>query len=328
MPGTVVGMVSMHPRDRISLILSCSLGRLMVGSVRTKRVEIVGLTASIQGLANNAVASAASSDPFGAGGAGTKPKLSPVNQLLQDALDAINNRAYFNVARLDQANLDRLKFRESNPARQGRVSLGDNFVLSSASDFDQQKYDTVADMSRTENGFYKSLSLYPKSRFPHLIPDRMSWMLKTKAFPASSEYARAVYCRTFMYNHCDKDNWDELFSTDSALLFAMTAQQFPGSSRGRDRDNDRSGKRRKISSVGGGSTGGGGGGGGSSGGGGGRKPKAICFSRMDAAKGECSYPRCRFSHKCPCCDKDHSAASCPQWDAVKAKKGAEAFKKN
>ena len=128
-------------------------------------------------------------------------------------------------------------------------------MLSSASDFDQQKYDTVADMVKTENGFYKNMALYSKSKFPHLIPDRMSWMIKTKAFPASSEYARAVYCRTFMYNHCDKDNWDGLFSTDSALLFAMTAQHFPGSGRGRDRDSDRNGKKRKSSSIGGSSAG-------------------------------------------------------------------------
>jgi hypothetical protein len=58
----------------------------------------------------------------------------------------------------------------------------------------------------------------------------------------------------------------------------------------------------------------------------GKAGKGVCKSRLFAGN-RCKFPKCRFSHVCPCCNSDHEDAEkgCKAWNEAVAKKVADEF---
>jgi hypothetical protein len=229
------------------------------------------------------------------------PELSPFDKMIKKAADSIATRSYFNAIALNKENLDKLLYRDHTPAASKSIRLGD-LVLSSGSAKSETRFDNLISWPLWRSGFMKWLSLLALSPLSHLGADRMNWYLQVETFKnARSDWHRARYAKMFMFRYVAKDNWVEIFNTDSSLLLEMMDSQCDEESPAvvdskRSAPAGTPGKVRHVVKK--------------------QKPSVpLCFSRSRPALGECKVGAlCKFVHICPCCNKDHSAKQCPNFD--------------
>jgi hypothetical protein len=137
------------------------------------------------------------------------------------------------------------------------------------------------------------------------------FLSKLEAFDCKGS-AKAGFGNRFMLQHAASPNWVEIFLSSTHDIFMFLLDKTGSSKPLRDPKPLRSPKppknpkNNRPSPTG--------------------KPGAqpptkkarpapgICKSRAFVAYGQCTYPSCKFSHKCATCDRDHAAVDCRSWD--------------
>ena len=176
------------------------------------------------------------------------------------------------------------------------------------------KADLVYDIGMFTTGMLRYLELVAAT--PELssrLFDILRWfrlLIEMKA----TDHSRVKFAKEFMWKYQGSDravDWEGKLESDYALQRdflvapseARDMRRTPqgGGSAARAGSNGR-GRRREESPSGQGG-----------------RPDAkrprvsrmrLCRSRSDPAKGECSFPSCKYSHECASCGQDHSAKAC------------------
>jgi hypothetical protein len=280
------------------------------------RSLLAGVVAAVKGSTAGGDSSSDGSDK--------KPEtLPPADLLMKQTIAAIDEGRYFDVCALCHDNLEFLKRRSAENRKDSVVKIGDQEFRSTA--VTAKSYADCYEWSTYSSGFLKALEAYLKSGKSHLALDRLLWFIQLYHFQISPSSKKTAYAKSFHFKYADSDDWDNLFKTDAAMLLTHLMSGFSGQEkpprslsssdrplparrgeirdRGRDprprRDNNRRGRDPPAKKR--------------------KSDLATCHSRTDKAA-TCTFARCRFSHDCGSCGRDHAAKDCPNWDQAKADK--------
>jgi hypothetical protein len=261
-----------------------------------------------------------------------KVKLSPYEHLIKCARKAIASAKFFEISSLNAGHLDHLKLLTISASSSQKVKVN-SFTVSAEKSGDYKGKIDFSNVQRWDlfkSGFPMWVSLMLEDSGAKLLAsDRLLWFSLLDRFDAS-DAKKIEFARHFHHKHVETISWATAFESDSALLLRMVARDSSsfnprlernhgGDRRGRNRDSGGRGRGGHGGFMDGKSRGGRGGGSGRGHGrGAGSASKKTCHSRMKLDKGQCTYPKCRFSHLCVCCGADHAATACTAWDPAKA----------
>ena len=234
----------------------------------------------------------------------------PILSVEDQALASIEARSFFDVRRLDQKNLDHMAFFIPDDDTSS-VDFGGLRVSSAR--VKELSYASNHDFEIWRSGYLKWVTILSNSSLAMLIADRILFLSKLEAFDCKGSL-KVIFGNRFMLQNAAAPNWVDIFlsSTHDIFMFLVDKPvKYPSSLRDPKPKPPKPKNPRNIRPPPAGKPNGG-------------PPlkkarptEKICRSRAFVAFGQCSYPNCKFSHKCASCDRDHAAVDCGAWnDAI------------